>query len=187
MNRIFRLACHVLLALTETPETQHVLRHCLLLLTGVSDVPIQDADFNAVTINRRNERFEEVLRFCRLILSERTPTVQAGRTLSFSLLFDMNKVFERFVTALLCRRVAPRLGDVRVYPQAERHRRHLLRHEGKGVLRLEGPTSSSRARGSGWPIMNTKWKILSPGRRRSGGVSDDDLYQLYAYTHAMTA
>ncbi len=181
MNRIFRAASRALLAVTRTPATQDVLRHCLLLLEGATDVEVQDADFDAIAITRQNQRFEEVLRFCRLILGGRTPTVQAGATRSFSLLFDMNKVFERFVAALLCRHVAPRIGDIQVYPQATRHRRHLMECEGAGVLRLE-PDILIEGHGRRL-VLDTKWKLLhAAGKRGRGGVEDGDLYQLYAYT-----
>lgn len=181
MNRIFKAACRALHSVTWTPATQDVLRQCLLLLDGTSDVDVQDAEFGAITINRQNQRFEDVLRFCRLILGGRTPSSKAGATRSFSLLFDMNKVFERFVTALLCRHVAPRIGDIRVYPQAASRRRHLLECEGAGVLRLEPDILVEG--GNRRLIIDTKWKLLSAGKRGRGGVSDGDLYQLYAYTH----
>ena len=179
MNRIFKAACRVLHAVTWTPATQDVLRQCLLLLEGASDMEVQDSDFGAITINRQNQRFEDVLRFCRLILAGRTPTVEAGATRSFSLLFDMNKVFERFVAALFCRQVAPRIDGIRVYPQAARHRRHLMECAGAGVLRLEPDILIERAERR--LIMDTKWKLLAPGKRGRGGVADGDLYQLYAY------
>lgn len=181
MNRIFRASCRVLLENTRTPATQDKLRQCLLLLEGVADTEIQDADFCRIAVNRQNERFEDVLRFCRLLLSGRTPTVQAGDNRTFSLLFDMNKVFERFVAAFLRRYVTPRLVDVQVFPQAGHHKRHLMESGGQGVLRLE-PDLFVLGPGGVSLVMDTKWKLLSPGRRGRGGVGEADLYQLYAYT-----
>ena len=180
MNRIFRASCRVLLEVTRSPATQDVLRHCLLLLDGVTDVEIQEADFARISLNRQSERFEDVLRFCRLLLSGRTPTIQAGGTRTFSLLFDMNKVFERFVAAFLRRHVAPRLLGVEVFQQAEHHKRHLMESQGSGVLRLE-PDVLVEAGGRRM-VIDTKWKLLASGKRGKGGVADADLYQLYAYT-----
>jgi 5-methylcytosine-specific restriction enzyme subunit McrC len=180
MNRIFKASSRVLLVGTRTPATQDSLRQCLLLLDGVSDIEIQDTDFGHITINRQNERFQDVLRFCRLILSGRTPTVQAGGARTFSLLFDMNKVFERFVAGFLRQHVVVRLPDVHLFPHATHHARHLMTSGGVGTLRLEpdllleGP--------DGRLVMDTKWKLLAAGKRRRGGVAESDLYQLYAYT-----
>ena len=180
MNRIFRASCRVLLDGTRTPATQDTLRQCLLLLDGVRDVEIQDAAFDQVAINRQNERFEDVLRFCRLILSGRTPTIQAGGNRTFSLLFDMNKVFERFIAAFLRKYVATRFDDVHVFPQAVDRVRHLMRSDGVGTVRLQ-PDLLLEGGGSRL-VMDTKWKLLASGNRGRGGVAESDLYQLYAYT-----
>lgn len=180
MNRIFKASCHVLLAVTRTPATQDVLRQCVLLLDSVTDTEIQDADFSLIGLNRQNERFEDLLNFCRLLLSGRSPTAQAGENKTFSLLFDMNKVFERFVAAFVKRFVCPRIHGVKVFPQAMRHKRYLLDCNQHGVLRLEpdllveGPDHRL--------IMDTKWKLLKEGKKGRGGVADGDLYQLHAYT-----
>ena len=174
MNRIFRAACRVLLNAAHTPSTQDRLRHCLLLLDGVEDVFVHDELFDQITITRQNERFVDVLHFCRLILQGRSPTVQAGRERSFSLLFDMNRVFEDFVTAFLKKQVIPHLDGYRLYPQAKSQRRHLMRDRGRGVLLLQPDiliTSNDLQL-----VLDTKWKQFS------GTVGSDDLYQLYAYT-----
>ncbi len=174
MNRIFRAACRVLLNSTHTPSTQDRLRHCLLLLDGVKDVFVHDELFDQITITRQNERFADVLHFCRLFLQGRSPTIRSGRERSFSLLFDMNRVFEDFVTAFLKKQVIPHLDGYRLYPQAKSQRRHLMRDRGRGVLLLQPDiliTSNDRQL-----VLDTKWKQFS------GKVGRGDLYQLYAYT-----
>jgi len=181
MNRIFKASCRVLLEVTRTPPTQDLLKQCLLLLDDVADTEVQDSDFSRIAINRQNERFEEILQFCRLLLLGRTPTVQAGGTKTFSLLFDMNKVFERFVAAFLRRYVAQRFPGVQIFPQAAHHKRHLMESERAGVLRLE-PDILIEDSGGRRLVMDTKWKRLTAGNRGRGGVAEADLYQLYAYT-----
>ena len=179
MNRIFRAACRVLLDSTRTPSTQDRLRHCLLLLDDVEDVFVHDELFDQITITRQNERFADVLRFCRLILQERSPTVRAGSERSFSLMFDMNRVFEDFVAAFLKKQVIPQLDGYRLYPQAKTKRRPLMKSGGKNVLTLK-PDILIETAGRQF-VLDTKWKQLS-GEGARGGVGTDDLYQLYAYT-----
>lgn len=181
MNRIFRASCRALLGITRTPATQDILRQCMLLLDSVVDTAIQDADFDRIALNRQNERFDDILRFCRLLLAGRVPTIQAGSTRTFTLLFDMNKVFERFVAAFLRRYVASRFDGIQVFPHAGHHKRHLMESEGAGVLRLE-PDVLVEGPGARRLVIDMKWKLLSSGRHRLGGVAEADLYQLYAYT-----
>ncbi len=183
MNRIFRFACGTLLDWTHTPSTQDKLRHCLLLLDGVEHVSIHDEMFEQIPITRQNERFADVLHFCRLILQARSPTTNAGKQRSFSLLFDMNRVFEAFVTAFMKKWVMPlpSFPKHRLFPQAKWRPRHLITRNGNGVLSLrpdlliEAPEDDSRL------VLDTKWKRLS-GSGALGGVGAGDLYQLYAYT-----
>ena len=179
MNRIFRAACRVLLDSTRTPSTQDRLRHCLLLLGDVKDIFVHDELFDQITITRQNERFDDVLHFCRLILQERSPTVQAGSERSFSLLFDMNRVFEDFVAAFLKKQVIPQLDGYRLYPQAKTKQLPLMKSGDKNVLTLK-PDILIEAAGRRF-VLDTKWKQLSDEGTR-GGVGIDDLYQLYAYT-----
>ena len=179
MNRIFRAACRVLLDSTRAPSTQDRLRHCLLLLDDVEDVFIQDELFDQITITRENERFADVLRFCRLILKKRSPTVRSGRERSFSLLFDMNRVFEDFVAAFLKKQVIPQLDGYRLYPQAKTKRLPLMKFGDKNVLTLKPDILIKTA--SQQFVLDTKWKQLS-GEGVRGGVGREDLYQLYAYT-----
>jgi 5-methylcytosine-specific restriction endonuclease McrBC regulatory subunit McrC len=95
------------------------------------------------------------------------------------LLFDMNKVFERFIAAFVHRFVAPRIDGLRVYRQSAGHSRHLMVSDGAGVLRLAPDLLMQWA---GKPlVLDTKWKVVS-GRAARGGVSDADFYQLFAYT-----
>ena len=186
MNRIFRFACATLLAWTHTPSTQDKLRHCLLLLDGVEDVSIHDELFEQIPITRQNERFADVLHFCRLILQARSPTTNRGKQRSFSLLFDMNQVFEAFVAAFMRKWVMPLPGfpQHRLYPQAKRRQRHLITRDEKGVLSLrpdlliEAPEAPEDARRL---VLDTKWKRLS-GSGGRGGAGTADIYQLYAYT-----
>lgn len=175
MNRIFKAACRFLLDATRLPETQDVLRHCLLLLDEVKTVGINDSHFEKISFNRQNERFENLFHFCRLVFSGRAPTVSSGRERSFSLLFDMNKVFERFVAAFMNDRVMPNIPDYRLYPQARRNRRPLFQNDNhRGELLLEPDILIRSKQDTGNLIIDTKWK--------SGKVSSGDLYQLYAYT-----
>lgn len=181
MNRLFRAACLKLLATSRSPSTQESLRYCLLALEGVSDIVVHDDLFERVALSRQNERFADILSFSRLILSDRSPATQAGGTRSFSLLFDMNKVFERFLAAFLTKSVIPRIEGTRLFPQAKHHTRHLMTRNGRGVLPLrpdlliEGPDGRKA-------VLDTKWKRLSPKGSGRSGVGVADLYQLFAYT-----
>jgi len=179
LNRIFKTCCHLLLGVSTTPTTQEGLRQSLLLLQDVSDTPVQVEDLGKINLTRQNERFGDLLAFCRLVMEGRSPLGQAGATTTFSLLFDMNRVFENFIAAFLQRHVVPRMAGVEVYPQGARHQLPLMTHRGKDILRLK-PDLLLEAPGQRL-VVDTKWKQLAPAGGR--GVGREDLYQLFAYLH----
>jgi 5-methylcytosine-specific restriction enzyme subunit McrC len=179
LNRIFKAACRFLAGVTRLATTQDSLRWCLALLDGVADVEVQGADLDRIVLDRQNERFADVFHFCRLLLAGRSPNAQAGEVRSFSLLFDMNQVFERFIASFLRLYVIQNIEDCRIWPQAKHQKRYLMQCEGRGVLGLE-PDLLIEAGGRRF-VMDTKWKRLRLEQKTKGNLSEADLYQLYAY------
>ncbi len=186
LNRALKAACRALLGATADAAAEESLRHCLLILGGVSDTPVSGQDLARIALTRRSARFAPLLDLCRLILSGQAPTPSAGPSRSFSLLFDMNVVFERYIGAVIQRHV---MGDFpwhTAHVHARHHWRYLLESRGdrdpRGILRLEPDLLICR-RGQGQEqvaTIDTKWKLLDQrGGRR--GASREDLYQLYAY------
>ena len=184
MNRVFKATCKILLTTTTTPATQDSLRHCLLVLDGVRDELITEKHFRQVQFTRQNDRFLEIFNFCRLIHSGLSPNASAGGERTYSLLFDMNAVFERFIAAFIKKQVMKRLPGYELFPQARHNRRYLLQSStGKGVLQM-APDILIRDPAGKHLVIDTKWKRLKPtSTGNQGNVSSGDLYQLYAYTH----
>ena len=107
--------------------------------------------------------------------------------MSFSLLFNMNTVFEKFIAEFLRRWVAPEIG-CRVLAQSKGRPEWLMkpRDGGKGGVLLrpdvlvEGSDTLSalgQERNDTALVLDTKWKKLGDRNRPSNA----DLYQLYAY------
>lgn len=187
LNRAFKGACRLLTASMRLPKTLEQLGHALLLLEDVGDVEVTPTLLDRVVIDRKNARFEELFVFCRMLLEGHTPGVAAGGTRTYSLLFDMNRVFEEFVAAFLRKRVMPGLPGYRLVVQGRSQGKYLVREAGRGLLRLKpdlaiiGPTGERL-------VTDTKWKRLQPEKvNRRARIGAADLYQLYAYSHRFDA
>lgn len=195
LNRIFKAACRRLFETTSTTHTQERLTYCLMLLDEVADISIGAHHFDKVIINRQNERFADLFAFSRLVLTERAPAAAAGAQNTFSLLFDMNVVYENFVAEFLRRYVlTDDLADCKLFAQATSRLQHLVyrppaelppdyrpRKHGKKTLALKADLLIER--GDQRLVMDTKWKRLSEEKGGRQGVSRDDLFQLFAYAH----
>lgn len=97
----------------------------------------------------------------------------------------MDQLFEEFIGAVI-RRHARELGTTRdcVCLQAARHGRWLVTtQQGSGRFRLR-PDVLVRDGAATRLILDTKWKrLLTDAEDRKNGVSQGDVYQLYAYAN----
>ena len=125
---------------------------------------------------RNTKRFNEVLRQSRWFLRGLGPDVTAGARRSFSILFDMNRLFEEFITAKLRQETRGRGFQVRA--QTPQH--HLVQEEGGSERFQLKPDITFNSDDRVFAILDTKWKILG-GQRSKYGISQADLYQMIAY------
>lgn len=184
LNQVLKAACSLLLQVTTSSSTARLLRQVLAYFQEVSPPP--PSAFADDSLHRNNARFAEVFEFARLVLAQRSPSLQAGEHSTFSLLFPMEKVFEGMVAALLQSGARARgLSSGEVIVQARGHERRLLRaddgseHFGLRPDVLIGATPNPRV------ILDVKWKRLRPDlAERSVGVPRSDVYQVLAYAAA---
>lgn len=195
LSRIFKAACRHLVKQTRTRRTEDQLGMCLMFLDGVEDVPVGSHLFDDVTINRQNERFADLFEFCRLLFAGNAPTGRAGDRNTFSLLFDMNSIYEKFVAKFLARHVLrDELADCRIHTQSPPRLQHLVyrapadpgpeyapRRDGDSTLRLLPDIVIERAQRR--LVIDTKWTRLSPTKSPRCGVTRNALFQLFAYAH----
>jgi hypothetical protein len=172
--------------MTALPRVQKRLREALSHLDEVSDCQVGVHDFPKVHFSRNTERFRTIFDFCCMVIAGESQTAAAGKQKSFSLLFPMEKLFEDFIAAIICK--DPPFYDLsrqQIHVQAKGKQKYLLRKEDKsGMFRLKPDILiEGEARGT-CLIVDTKWKHLKTSDLDpKNGVSQSDVYQLYAYAH----
>ena len=175
-------ACRVLAA-RALPVAVLVKCHPVLaLLDDVPDRPFRQREPDPV-FTRQNERFADIYGFASMLLEGQAPDARSGEVETFSLLFDMEKVFERYIAAFLASELMHRFADASLFPQAKGHRFSLYRDQHEAVLRMAPDLLFVHeiAGAKKTLIIDTKWKRLS--EEDGGRPSRADLYQLYAYLH----
>lgn len=185
INICIKQACQLLSRRNLPAALQSRCQLLLAILDDVPDVPVQQVAAKPV-FSRQNERFADIYEFASMVLAGQAPDARAGKAETFSLLFDMDQVFERYIAAFLMSRVIPHIEGANLFPQARGHR-YGLYHDPAGarrddVLRLAPDLLFVRhtPQGVRTLIIDTKWKRLAD---RLSRPSNDDLYQLYAYLH----
>ena len=179
LNRVLKAACRALAGGLASGGALAALRRSLAVLDEVEDVPSEK--LAEVQLTRQNERYRALLNFAQMILSQRSPTASSGRTRAFSLLFDMNRVFESFIARFMERHVMPSFPELDQRTQAKGRSRPLLTRGDVGVLNLRPDLMLTRG-GDTALLIDTKWKRLDPATR-AHRPSREDLYQLFAYAH----
>jgi 5-methylcytosine-specific restriction enzyme subunit McrC len=136
-----------------------------------------DSDFSKCVSDRNMNHYAKVISWCRIFLKGNSFTAFAGSEVALALLFPMEKVFESYVAAkfrkhlksgmnLLTQDTKYSLFDT---PHAFALRPDLVFEIGERTV-----------------IMDTKWKLLSD-KVRNSGISQSDMYQMYAYSKKYNA
>ena len=186
LNRILKAACRKLLGSSLKIRTQQRLREATLCFAEVADISIHSHHFDRIHFNRNTERFVPLIDFSRLVLFDKSPSPSHGTNHTFSMLFPMEKLFEEFVARFIQKhheRIGLRTHQIHV--QAVGKRKWLLRTtDRKDRFQLKPDLILTNDDGKPLVIIDTKWKRLKKDVEDSrNGVSQTDMYQLYAYAN----
>lgn len=176
-NRLLKLALEMVAGATQRPESWRLaqeLRHLLAAVPASRDV---NADFRQWRDDRLVAHYQQARPWCELILYRTLPMALQGECRGISLLFPMEKLFERYVAECLGRQLLDGAG---LQPQVASQ--SLCRHQGRPLFFLKPDLLLTHGHRR-W-VMDVKWKCLdSHDREGKYGISQGDLYQLFAYGH----
>ncbi len=184
MNRTLKYTCSVMSRSVSDFSTVRLLRSIVDILDPVTLTPVSVAEIDRITFSRLNQVYEPYIQMCRIFLANSSLTLQASELESFSLLIPMEKLFEEFIGALLANNPTYFFGrEVPVRPQVNVGR--FARDErGREFFNLRPDIVIGAPHIEA--IIDTKYKQLDPNDRKLG-VSQADLYQMYAYITRTTA
>lgn len=178
LNRIMKAAVTRLSRIARTTNNQRRLRELAFAYADIADVPVSALRWDEVTLDRTNARWRELLNLARLLLGERFQTTSAGGSDGFSLLFEMNTLFEEYVARMLKRGLAD--TDLRVVSQGGRL--YCLEANDQRQVFQTRPDILVKRGDVVLQVIDTKWKriaaLIDDPKR---GVSQADVYQMMAY------
>lgn len=198
LNRVLRFVCEMLRRRTTDRQNRATLDSVAGemdadAITLPHSITLADAD-PARLLSRLNNRYAPLLSLARLFLSNRSAELLPGQgadpeTWSFTL--DMNRLFEQFVAGFLLRHkalcVPSELQDCTILPQTRGKQRYLATRETpphRNLFSLEPDIAFHDSHTNTFPLLiDTKYKRLDGSERANLGVSQSDLYQMFAYAH----
>lgn len=181
LNQIMKAAVTTLAKVARAPENQRRLAELSFAFADITAVPVKALPWHQVVIDRSNRSWAQLLSLAKLLLGERFQTTSTGDARGFSLLFEMNKLFEEFVGRSLARALAGTGFEVRL--QGPRGYALADLHTGQNRFATK-PDITITSRGAPVLVIDTKWKRLKGAiDDPKYGVGQADVYQMMAYAH----
>lgn len=172
-NRLIKSTLGLLLKVTGDGNNRRNAMRLLSFFDGVEYSKSVDADFTKCFVNRSMNHYEKAISWCRVFLIGNSFTAFSGSAVALALLFPMEKVFESFVAAKFRKHIGNGVN---------------LRTQDTRYSLFDSPTHAFALRpdivlecGGNTVVMDTKWKLLSDNARNSG-ISQSDMYRMYAYS-----
>ncbi len=187
LNRIFRRTIKRLQPVTRDPQNRQMLADLeMWLLPAQVQEEFSSDDLNRIQFTRLNERFRPVFQLARLFLEGQTVQLLAGGQRAYAFVFDMDSLFEQFVSSLLqaqSKRIFPNSwADCQIELQGSKSKIYLIQPPNpaeKPMFHLK-PDIFLRLLGAPILIIDTKNKAL-PLRQPYRAVAEGDAYQVLTY------
>lgn len=178
LNQIMKAATTKLLRIARTAGNQSRLRELTFAYADLKNVAVSALPWGDVVLDRTNVRWRELLNLARLLLGNRFQTTSSGGAEGFSLLFEMNTLFEEYVARSLARALSG--TDLRVVSQGGRL--YCLEDDaGRGLFQTR-PDILVKRGSEVVLVVDTKWKrIANRIDDAKQGVSQGEVYQMMAY------
>lgn len=173
-NKIIKTTLLKLKTLTNSDKTVSKIRQQLTSFENVDESFNYEKDFSKVNIDRSMKNYENLMRWSKVFLYDKSFTSFSGKTEARALLFPMEKLFEAYVAKELGKIISSEWSlstqDTGFYlfdnPEIFRLRPDLvLRNKDGRVI-----------------VLDTKWKKLNSDEKKNYGISQADMYQMYAYS-----
>ena len=177
-NKLVKTTLLKLQGLTKNTDSSREIRQLLTHFELVDVSMNVDKEFAQITIGRDTKDYEKLIQWAEIFLRNKSFTTFSGGKDGQALLFPMEKVFEAFV-AKWVKRIFAEKSDGSMQVSAQDRGYYLFDQPKKFRLR---PDLVVKEQGALPIIMDTKWKRLKPDSSINYGISQADMYQMYAYS-----
>ena len=169
LNRIIRQALLAIHDITNSSDIKGRATSTLFNFPELDEIAVTPEIFSRLIFDRKSEDYRNVIKLAEIILLNYSPDLHHGNNHVWTLMFDMNKLWEEFVFVTLRRR----LTDCKVTAQS----RKLLWKSNQNTKSVKADIIIQKENETF--VLDTKWKMP-----RINGIvvpSDGDLHQMYVY------
>lgn len=174
-NRLIKSTLLKLQNLTNNAQNAKLIRQLLTAFEMVEPSTNYQKDFSTTVIDRNTKDYAMLMQWSRVFLMNKSFTTFSGGHTSRALLFPMESVFESYVTLQMKRVLTPYGWDV-----SSQDKGYYLFTEPRRQFALRPDIVCKK--GDRTVIMDAKWKSLINNEWKNYGISQGDMYQMYAYS-----
>ncbi|WP_298529617.1 McrC family protein [uncultured Ruminococcus sp.] len=174
-NRLIKSMLLKLQKLSSSAENGKEIRQLLTSFELVEPSKNYDEDFAKVVIDRNTKDYEMLMKWSKVFLKNKSFTTFSGTDSAKALLFPMEKVFESYVARQLKKSLLGLNWDVSCQDKGF----YLFDSPKQFALR---PDIVITKEDGSKVILDTKWKRLIDNTKINYGISQADMYQMYAYS-----
>ena len=179
-NRLIKSTLLKLKSISGSSSNIQELIRQLAFFENVEESYNLDKDFNQCASDDRNHpEYTSVIEWSKVFLKNKGFSSFTGSTSATALLFEINKLFEEYVACSLKTIFENYDSNIRL---VEQDKALSLFNIPRKIFKLK-PDIVIKKRKSGAPVlvMDTKWKTVIPDIMANFGLSQADMYQMYAY------
>lgn len=174
-NRLIKSTLVKLSALTQSDLREKRIKQLLSMFDHVDESVNYGKDFSKVVIDRNMKDYERLIKWSKVFLLNKSFMTFTGETEARALLFPMEKLFEEYVA----KELKKALRDD--WTLTAQDRGYYLFDEPSEIFKLR-PDIVLRKPDKTVIVMDTKWKKLVNDPQKNYGISQSDMYQMYAYS-----
>ena len=179
LNQKMKATIWFLFRYSKDTRNQQRLRELMFLYADIELVAVSSLKHKVITLDRTNEKWHWLIEMADMLLANQFQSTSGGQNKGFSFLFDMNLLFENYLSRRI-KQVASKHGYKVELQNTEkfcltdtRSKEELFKIKPDIVVKLEEKVIH---------VIDTKWKHLKPkSEDRQMGVSSPDIYQMMTY------
>lgn len=182
LNQIFKAT--IKKCIQASSNNFGLLQKCDHLLANVDDKRFTNANIcHKIKFTRHNQNYKSVFELAKLLLFGNSPSLNSDNTNTFSIMFDMNKLFEEAIYQI----IKSNQNDLKINKITEQSPQYKMfneKYEYNFVMKPDIVIESSNV-GIEKVIIDTKYKLIdtikSDSNSNKKSVSQSDIYQMFAY------
>ncbi|MCR5383137.1 MAG: McrC family protein [Saccharofermentans sp.] len=180
-NKLIKSTLIKLLSISRNTDNTREIKQLLYSFELVHESDNYVKDFSKVSLSRGMKEYELLIQWAKIFLLNKSFTTFSGKNAGKALLFPMEQVFEAFIAKLI-KILFENQSNGLIHVSAQDSGYYLFDEPRKFRLRPDIVVSNAYDQTHSVVIMDTKWKRLNHNPSTNYGISQADMYQMYAYS-----